>query len=303
MIHTGGSIPGVRIHAGTVRAVLDRAVAELADHGFDESRLHAELLMEHLLGVPRLELLLHSGRALTREEQSAYRGLLDRRLAHEPLQYILGETEFMGLPISVDRSVHIPRPETELLAERAIAVLKADRDARTVLDIGTGSGNVAIAVAKYVAGIVVTSIDISGEALAIARRNAHRNGVTNIRFRKLNVFEEILRNKKFDMVVSNPPYVAALEYATLQPEVRGYEPVSATTDGGDGFSFIARICAFSRARLVPGGWLMMEIGWNQSDRARRLAEQQGLCSVEMLHDFAGIPRVMTARTRTPAGEP
>jgi release factor glutamine methyltransferase len=279
----------------TVLSLLTWAGEYLAEKGFDETRLHAELLLAHVLGLSRLDLYLQFDRPLISGELGRFKALFRRRLAHEPLQYILGETEFMGCRLEVDSQVLIPRPETEQLVETAIGIARGTGGTGLeILDCGTGSGNIAIAMARMLPASAITACDVSPGALAVARRNAERNGTANVSFEESDLFGECLPGRSFDMIVANPPYVSAEEYAGLQAEVREFEPRIAVTDGGDGLRFIRRIARLAAERLRPGGALCMEIAWNQADSARAIVAGEGLQQVQVRPDYAGHPRILTS---------
>lgn len=282
----------------TVLSLLTWAGNYLAEKGFDETRLHVELLLAHVLGISRLDLYLQFDRPLIPDELSRFKVLFRRRLTHEPLQYILGETEFMGLRLDVDRRVLIPRPETEQLVEEALALARRSGVGKVqIVDVGTGSGNIAIAMARMLPDALITAFDVSPEALAVARGNADRNGAANVTFEECDVFDECLTGRLFDLIVANPPYVAAGEYAGLQSEVRDFEPGIAVTDGGDGLRFIRRIARLAAERLRPGGALCMEIAWNQGETAAAIVAAEGLREVEVKSDYAGHPRIVCAFRR------
>jgi release factor glutamine methyltransferase len=259
--------------------------------------LNTELLLAHVLGLTRMELYLQFDRPLTEEELGNFKALLKRRLTHEPLQYIIGETVFMGVRLAVDRRVLIPRPETEILVEEAISFLKGrGEDARRVLDIGTGSGNIPIAIARFLAGIDVLSVDASAEALELASSNVERHGASGVRLERWDVMRDGLPPGPFDLILSNPPYVPAADLPGLQVEVRDFEPQMATTDGGDGLSFFAEILqGAGRGLLTRGGAVMLEIGFGQSDAVREIALRSGFRGFECVNDYAGIPRVAICR--------
>ncbi|HXX62569.1 MAG TPA: peptide chain release factor N(5)-glutamine methyltransferase [Bacteroidota bacterium] len=279
----------------TILSLLGWAESYLRDRSFDECRLNAELMLAHVLALPRLNLYLQFDRPLTAEELAAFKALFHRRLAHEPLQYILGDTEFMGLRLEVGPGVLIPRPETESLVEYALQWLKEEAAvAPRILEIGTGSGNIAVALARFLSSAKITSFDVSAEALAFARRNAARHDITNIEFLSGDVFHESFKGERFDCVLSNPPYVSSEEFVNLQPEVRDFEPPIATTDGADGFRFIRRVAELSAGALREGGALFMEIGYNQDAEAVEIVGHAGLERASVARDFAGIPRVLRA---------
>lgn len=280
----------------TVLSLLQWATRYLADQGFDEPRLHVELLLARVLLCSRLQLYTNFDRRMTGEELARFKALLKRRLAHEPLQYILGETEFMGIRLAVDRRVLIPRPETELLVEKALEAMKSmDKPDVHVLDIGTGSGNIAIALATFEPRARVAAIDVSDEALQVAETNAHNNGIETIEFCRASVFQEFLPERTFDVIVSNPPYISRREFSLLQPEIREYEPRVATTDDADGLTVIRRVADVAARRLHNDGFLFLEIAYNQSADATEIAERAGLHDVRVATDFAGHPRIVSAR--------
>jgi release factor glutamine methyltransferase len=276
----------------TTLSLVEWASGYLARRGFDEARLHVELMLAHVLGLRRLDLYLQFDRPLTADERGRFRVLFERRLKHEPLQYILGQTEFMGLALSVNRSVLVPRPETELLVECALEVLK--EHPAEVLDIGTGSGNIAVALGKLAPGSTIVSMDVSGDALKVAADNVARHGLSSVTLESGDVFGDFLPGRTFDLIVSNPPYVSKEEFDTLEPEVREYEPPFAVTDDADGLKVITRIANIAPQRLRPGGVLLMELGFGQAERVRELLVGIGLVDVELFLDFARIPRVIQA---------
>jgi release factor glutamine methyltransferase len=280
----------------TTDSALRWAAESLAEAGVEDARLNAELLLCHLLGVKRGSLLLQRHHTLSFDLDREYRSLIGRRKTREPLQYILGEVEFMGLKLEVNRDVLIPRPETEVLVEKALGLLRvSDRRPLTVLDIGTGSGNIAIALGHFRPDLHITAIDSSPAALRVALRNRERHRVSCATFEQADLFDEFLPGRRFDMIVSNPPYVPALEFDTLQPEIRLFEPPVATTDGGDGLRMIRRILEIAPGRLDAGGFVVIELGDNQSLESAGIARGCGLVDVEVYPDLAGIQRVLVAR--------
>jgi len=290
----------------TILSLLEWSERFLRERSFDESRLNAELLLGHALGLPRLGLYLQFDRPLAAPELALFKKLLLRRMTHEPVQYILGETEFMGLPLEVGPAVLIPRPETEQLVEELVRWLKTSgRGEGSILEVGSGSGNIAVALGKFLPGAHVISMEKSGEALAVARRNCERHAPGNVEFIERDVFSPDLEGEfaghMFDAVVSNPPYIPAAEFDLLQTEVRDFEPRLATTDGADGFRFIRRIASFAAGVLGPGGGMFVEIGEGQSEAAAIIARESGLTGVGVLKDFAGIGRIL--RGFSPAGVP
>ncbi|MHB1958265.1 MAG: peptide chain release factor N(5)-glutamine methyltransferase [Acidobacteriaceae bacterium] len=256
------------------------------------SRSDAILLLRHVLGIPHAEMYAYRERPLTALQTEAFNAQLQQRLRGVPVQYITGEQEFFGLPFRVTPDVLIPRPETEHLVEAAIARLNGLSAAR-IVDVGTGSGAIAVALAHALPKAEIVALDISPAALAVAAENAKQNHVANrIRFVESDLLGAVA-DQRFDAVVSNPPYVAFSERATLPIEVREYEPAQALFAGKTGLEIYQRLIPAARALLVPGGWLLMEIGHGQRDAVAHML--QGWDAVEFVPDLQGIPRVAIAR--------
>ncbi len=256
------------------------------------SRSDAILLLRHVLGIPHAEMYAYRERPMTALQTEAFNAHLQQRLRGVPIQYITGEQEFFGLPFRVTPDVLIPRPETEHLVEAAIARLKGLPDAR-IVDVGTGSGAIAVALAHSLLTAEIVALDISPAALAVASENAKQNGVVaRIRFVESDLLGAVA-DERFDAIVSNPPYVAFSERSTLPVEVREYEPARALFAGPTGLEMYRRLIPDARALLVPGGWLLMEIGHGQQDAVAHML--QGWDAVEFVPDLQGIPRVAIAR--------
>lgn len=247
--------------------------------------LEARILLSHALQLSRVQLITQSERTLTEQECAAVATLFNRRLQGEPVAYILGEREFFGLPLHASPDVLIPRPETELLVELALDRLP---DKARVLDMGTGSGAIAIAISHTRADAIVTALDASEAALAVARRNAERHHAA-VRLVHSDWYSA-LGGEQFDMIVSNPPYIEAGDPHLSQGDLR-FEPVDALTDHGDGLTAIRTIVAGTASHLVSGGWLLMEHGYNQAAKVRELLIRQGFHDVQSWQDLAGIERV------------
>lgn len=280
----------------TILSLIEWCANYLAQHQRDEARLHAELLVAHALKCSRLELYTNFDKPLSREELARFKVMLKRRLMREPLQYIIGETEFMGIPLEVNAHVLIPRPETEQLVERVLeAVPSIDSKPVEILDIGTGSGNIPIAISEFAPSTRVTSLDISADAIAVAKSNADRNKVNAITFVCSDIFGDVIPRGPFDIIVSNPPYISASEFELLQPEVRDFEPRIATTDGGDGLRFFRRIAEIAMVHLKPRGYLFLEIAYNQSEAVTGILQEAGLSEVMLFKDHAGHTRIASAR--------
>jgi release factor glutamine methyltransferase len=254
-------------------------------------RRDAELILAHVLGCDRAALLTHPERVLLPAETNQFENLLTRRQASEPVQYLTGAQEFFGLLFEVSPDVLIPRPETEHLVEAVLE--RFDRDANPrIVDVGTGSGAIAVAIAHALPRSQVTALDLSPSALEVARRNAERHGVID---RVTLLQSDLLAAagpREFDVVVSNPPYIADGE--RLEPQVANYEPRSALYAGPTGLEIYQRLIPQARNALVPGGWLIMEIGYGQQPALQTLL--RGWREVSFAPDLQGIPRVVLART-------
>ena len=270
----------------TVLEAIQRSAEFLARKGVDSPRLQAELLLAHLLKLPRMRLYLNFERALESGEVNAFRELIRRRGQREPLQYIVGPTSFCGLEIAVNPHVLVPRPETELLAERGWQFLNQLRDENgaAALDIGTGSGCLAIALAVKCPQAQFQAVERSPEALAVARQNAERHGVAErVQFLQGDGFAGVPAGSTFELIISNPPYIAAAELETLQPEVSRHEPRLALDGGADGLDFFRRMAAEAGPFLKAGGRLMLEFGDGQGEALREIFERQKWI-VEAFHE-------------------
>ncbi|MFD0667709.1 peptide chain release factor N(5)-glutamine methyltransferase [Ramlibacter sp. MAHUQ-53] len=263
---------------------LARALARAAALGLD--RFDAQLLLLHALGRPahdRAWLIAHDTDDLPPPAQAAYEALCLRRAAGEPVAYLVGEKEFFGLPLAVDRRVLVPRPDTETLVEWALEVL-AGRPGPAAIDLGTGSGAIALAIAHRRPQARVEAVDRSEDALAVARANAQRLGLA-VDFRAASWLEGAGRG--YDLVVSNPPYIAS-DDEHLAALV--HEPLSALASGADGLDDLRAIVRQAPAHLAPGGWLLLEHGWDQAGAVRALLEGAGFTQVQSRRDLAGIER-------------
>jgi len=289
----------------TVLELLNLSQEHLKKRDVEQPRLEAELLLGHILGKSRLELYLSYNSPLEQAEVDRYRELIRQRAEHKPIQYIIGETEFYGQKIKLNSNVLIPRPETELLPEKVIGFVNENSifftGEITIFDIGTGSGCIAVALAKKLAGVKIYASDISKEALKIARENAKTNGVSSkIKFLEDDLEHAFLESgiPQADIVVSNPPYVSEKEMAELPPEVKDYEPLLALNGGVDGLDQIKRLIAAGPKLLRPGGWLFLEIGWKQSENIGRLFDLNGKYEqIGFFPDYHGIDRIVCARKK------
>ncbi len=271
----------------TLGELLAEGERELESAGVETSRLDAELLLGKALGRSRLELYADSGYELSAGEEAGARELIRRRVAREPVAYILGEWGFRRLTLKVDHRVLVPRPETEVVVERCLEHLRG-LASPAVLDVGTGSGSIALAIADEHPGARVTAIDVSPDALDLARANAEATGL-DVRFERRDLRAGL--DGVFDLVVSNPPYVAADEIERLEPEVRDWEPRLATV-GDEHTELIARS---AREVLRPGGWLVLEVGEDSAGRICDLLVDLGFGEVRRSPDLAGRDRVVEGR--------
>lgn len=271
----------------TTLKVLTWTTGYLAEKGVENARREAEWLLCSATGLDRVGLYLNFDKPLTDDELAAFRALVIRRGKREPLQHILGSQEFDGLSFDVTPAVLIPRHDTEVLIEEA---LRLAPHAATVLDIGTGSGCIAIALAHRLPQAAVAAIDLSAEALAVAGRNAGRNSVA-VEFLQGSFFIPVA-GRTFDLVVSNPPYITTADLADLQPEVRDYEPHLALDGGPDGLAAYRAIIADAPNHLNPGGWLLLEVGAGQDGEVTALLAKAGFTGIVSAMDHAGINRVV-----------
>lgn len=278
-----------------------RAAADyMAERGIENARLEAELLLASVLGLTRLELYLHHDRPLVEAEKEEFRRLVRRRVKREPLQYILGEVQFRELRLHVDPRVLIPRPETEVLVGEVLAWAEKGAGAGaaglTAVDIGTGSGAIALSLAKEGPFARVVATDVSANALGVARENAERNGLADrVEFRHGSLWDALEEGERFDVIVSNPPYVAESERGALQPEVAEWEPSEALFAPGDGLSVLAALVDGAPEHLRPGGLLALEIGLGQAQRlVERIESRGGYGTPRVVKDLAGRERVILA---------
>ena len=301
----------------TVLETIQRSADFLAKKGVDSPRLQSELLLAHALKLPRMKLYLDFERQLSTNETDAMRKLVKRRGQREPLQHIVGSVSFCGLELTVNRHVLVPRPETELIAEEGWKFLgelefrlqrsspQPEGRTPTAFDFGTGSGCLAIALAVKCRGAEIFAVDKSAGALEIAKQNAGRHNVAErIKFFQGDGFEGVLkwasqssalRELKFDLIISNPPYIPTAEIGTLQPEVRDFEPRSALDGGVDGLDFYRRIAAEAPPLLKTGGKLILEFGDGQAELLREIFERQKWIVEAVREDYTRRPRILIVR--------
>lgn len=257
-----------------------------------EARHEAEVLLLHVLQQPRSWLFAHATDLLAAADVAAFNDLLARRAGGEPVAYIIGRRGFWTLDLDVDGATLIPRPETELLVEQALLRLPGDRDL-DVADLGTGSGAIALALASERPRARVLATDASAAALAVAQRNAERNQLRNVRFAQ-GSWHAPLADARFDLIASNPPYIRQDDPHLLEGDLR-FEPASALASGADGLDDIRQITAGAQAHLHPGGWLLLEHGWDQGPAIRDLLRQAGLQEVDTVQDLEQRDRVTLGR--------
>ncbi len=280
--------------AWTIRRILQWTTSHLAQRGSSSPRLDAEILLAHARGCRRIDLYTHFDEELSEDERSRMRELVRRRAAHEPVAYLVGHREFFSLDFEVDRHVLIPRPDTETLVMAVLDTLRQQPTFRRVLELGTGSGCAAVAVAVQSPGVNLTATDVDPAALAIAQRNARRHNVADrIRFLAGDLFAPLDESARFDVIFSNPPYVATHEFEQLAPDVRDHEPRRALDGGRDGLDVIRRIIAECPRYLVPGGRLLLEIDPAQAEAVQQQMRDTGrFVAVEAVADLAGRTRVI-----------
>lgn len=285
----------------TILEVINKTVPYFETRGVESPRLTIELLLAHLLRVKRLQLYLDFERELDQATLDQLREMVRRRADGEPVQYVTGLAHFCGLEFQVDRRVLIPRPETELLVETVIEELRSalntePRTPTTLVDVGTGSGCIAVALAQRLPVAEICALDSSTDALTLAAANAQRHQVEKrIRFFQSDLLTDLPVSVRADGIVSNPPYIAEGELATLPKEVRDFEPVTALAAGEDGLKVYQRLATTAGPVLKPTGWIALELGAGQRPAVQRLFEEQGFAVVRVVKDLQGHERVMVLR--------
>jgi release factor glutamine methyltransferase len=266
----------------------------LRRQGIPDAEKEAELMLTEGLGLDRVS-LYRDNPSLSRAQRERLEEMLMRRTGREPLQYIIGHVDFYGLRIEVGPGVLIPRPESELVVQEALRRLAQNPSPR-VLDLCTGSGCLALSIARNLAGARLYGTDLSEEALRYAEKNARLNGIANVTFLKGPLFEPV-RGMRFDAVVSNPPYVKSADMESLEPEIRLWEPLNALDGGQDGLNFFREILPASPRYLEPGGLVILEMGEGQARDVEGIARASGLDPVSVIKDLAGVERVMVLQAR------
>ena len=279
----------------TLLDLLKKTSGFFAAKGIESPRLQAELLLAAVLGCERLDLYMQFDKILTPDETDAYRDSVRRRSLREPVQHIVGSAAFRGLEVQVNGEVLIPRPETEGVVEVALKRLEGRPEPR-VLDLGCGSGAIALAVAQECEGAQVTAVDVSESALETARANAEANDLAErVEWRCGDLFAALEAGTTYDLIVSNPPYIPSVDIAALEPEVRDFEPRRALDGGADGLDFYRRIAAEVPTYLEAGGDLVLEIGAGQHDAVGGLFAGAQWQDLDVQADLAGVPRVVAVR--------
>ncbi len=277
----------------TYGEVYKQGEALLREAQIEEAALDARLLLEFVCGTDRNTLLAHGDREVADEEYDNYRELIGRRAAHVPLQHLTGEQDFMGLTFIVNKDVLVPRQDTEVLVEE---VMKNLHDGMRILDLCTGSGCILLSLLQYSNDCTGVGVDLSPEALAVAGENYERlrgeRPEMEASFREGDLFDALYKGERFDIIVSNPPYIETDEIAALMPEVREHEPVMALDGGADGLAFYRRIAGGAGDHLNGGGMLFFEIGCGQAEGVREIMAQAGFRQIEVVEDFAGLDRVV-----------
>jgi release factor glutamine methyltransferase len=278
----------------TVTKLLNWTTNYLERSKIDDPRFEAELLLAHCLGLSRLNLYLKFEQLLSTEELGHFKALLQRRTKHEPLAYITNSQPFMSLDFYVDRHVLIPRPETELLVETGIELVRSSElGVRRIADVGTGSGCIAICLAKYLQNVEVIAIDSSPEALKISEKNAKTHQVLDkCQFVEGNLLGPL--TAPVDLIIANLPYIPTQTIETLQPEVKDWEPRQALDGGPDGLTYIKQVIEQAPSHLNPNGYLFMEIGFDQGDKVQSMAEGH-YQNIKIVKDLAGLDRILVAQ--------
>lgn len=277
----------------SIRRVIAWATDDLRKRGAASPRLDVELLLCKVLGLDRVHLVIDADRPLEKGELAAYRSLHQRRRAGEPVAYLLGVREFYGRPFRVDRRVLVPRPDTETLVEVALARTRRVSLSARVLDLCTGSGCVAISLARERLTTRVLGVDLSEDALVVARENALRLGAVNAGFSRSDLFAALPPGARFELITANPPYIPDAEIAGLPIDIRDHEPRLALAGGPDGLDLVRRVVAGAPARLMPGGVLALEVGAGQAPAVAELFERAGLREIARARDLGGHERVVS----------
>jgi release factor glutamine methyltransferase len=279
----------------TVGRLLEWTTGHLQKKGVESARLEVQLLLAHALGCSRTELYMRHDQEPAEAHRVRFRELVQQRIKGSPVAYLLGRKEFFSLEFEVNPAVLIPRPDTEWLVTECLRLARALPEP-AVLDVGTGSGCLAVAVAHRHKAARVRAVDVSADALAVARRNAERHGVAGrIEFLQGDLFGPVGPGALFDFILSNPPYIRRADLAGLSADVREHEPMLALDGGPDGFAVLDRLIDGAPDHLAPGGYLIVEIGFGQEAEARSRFERRGYELAPTVRDLGGVPRVLAGR--------
>lgn len=276
----------------TIGSLVKWATDDFRTRGIENPRLDAELIVAYALGIDRMRVILDAERPLEGRELDELRDLVKRRRAREPIAYLRGEREFYGLRFRVDKRVLVPRPDTETLVDRALARTTHVSMSMRLLDLCTGSGCVAISMARERPTSSVIATDVSDDALTVARENAARLGAYNVAFVKGDLYDAV-PPQRFDVITANPPYIPTTEIATLDADVKDFEPRLALDGGDDGLALLRRVIARAPDYLVPGGALAVELGAGQAEAVKALFEARGFADITVDRDIARIERVVS----------
>ena len=275
--------------------IFNKSVEYLKKNGVPSALVDTEYIFSEALKVSRNTLKYSMSREIKEEDKNKIREMLMLRAKNrKPLQYILGEWEFYGLPFKVRENVLIPRPDTEILVEQCIQLMR-EIEEPNILDIGSGSGAISIAIANELKSSSVTGVDINEDAIRLANENKVLNKVENVNFMKSDLFEKLDEDFKYDLIVSNPPYITKDEYETLMPEVKNFEPKNALTDLGDGLYFYREISKKAGAYLKDTGYLAFEIGYKQAKDVSKILEDNNFAILSVVKDYGGNDRVVLAK--------
>ena len=277
----------------TISSLLNWTVNYFKSKNIQSARLDAEVLLSHVLRQERIYLYVHFDEPMEQNELSKFREYVKKRAQHVPIAYIIGEREFMGLPFKVTKDTLIPRPDTEILVENVLNNVDKDKEIE-IVDIGTGSGAIILSLLVNLPNAQGKTVDISSKAIEVAKENAVNLQVNDrCEFFVGDLFAP-LNDNKFDLIVSNPPYIPQKDIATLEDDVKEYEPVSALTDGGDGLSYYRRLLSEGKAYIKENGFIALEIGIYQSEDVKQIAMDNGWKNIKIIKDYAGIDRVVLA---------
>lgn len=277
----------------TISSLLNWTVNYFKSKNIQSARLDAEVLLSHVLRQERIYLYVHFDEPMEQNELSKFREYVKKRAQHVPIAYIIGEREFMGLPFKVTKDTLIPRPDTEILVENVLNNVDRDKEIE-IVDIGTGSGAIILSLLVNLPKAQGKTVDISSKAIEVAKENAVNLQVNDrCEFFIGDLFAP-LNGSKFDVIVSNPPYIPQKDIATLEDDVKEYEPVSALTDGGDGLSYYRRLLSEGKAYIKENGFIALEIGIYQSEDVKQIAMDNGWKDIKIIKDYAGIDRVVLA---------